>query len=160
MASAEYFKQTMAWIMEEIPEKRFRWDFHDYRKAQIEGALSRGDRRQADVIEKAYELGVRFDAWGECFDHAKWMEAYSHFSPDIHPDTVNMRERSLDEPLPWDQIDASVRKVFLQREWKKAVAERTTENCFTGKCFSCGVRIDDCGHWDTRSKEDAVAQHR
>ena len=49
-----------------------------------------------------------------------------------------LRERSTDEILPWDFIDAGVTKKFLIREWEQAKAETVTPNC-RQKCSGCGV---------------------
>jgi radical SAM-linked protein len=38
---------------------------HESRGSTLEGALARGDRRLADVIEHAYRQGARFDSWEE-----------------------------------------------------------------------------------------------
>ena len=53
-------------------------------------------------------------------------------------DFYTLRERDLDELLPWDFIDAGVTKEFLQREWKHATQEEVTPNCRM-KCSGCGA---------------------
>ncbi len=50
-----------------------------------------------------------------------------------------LRERSTDEILPWDFIDAGVTKEFLIREWKQAKGEVVTPNC-RQKYAGCGAR--------------------
>ena len=41
----------------------FSWN--DTRQSLLEAMLSRGDRRLGDVIQRAWQLGARFDAWNE-----------------------------------------------------------------------------------------------
>ena len=50
-----------------------------------------------------------------------------------------LRERSKDEILPWDFIDAGVKREFLWREWERARAGQVTPNCRSA-CQGCGAR--------------------
>jgi hypothetical protein len=47
----------------------------------LEAALSRGDRRLAEVIQRAWELGAGFDAWGDQFNQAAWTQAFAEVGP-------------------------------------------------------------------------------
>ena len=47
------------------PGIEFSWN--NPRETLLEAALSRGDRRLADVIQRAWELGAAFDGWGDQF---------------------------------------------------------------------------------------------
>src|SRR4029079_5591254 len=38
---------------------------HDATTSVLEGVLARGDRSLADVVERAYDHGARFDSWEE-----------------------------------------------------------------------------------------------
>ena len=49
-----------------------------------------------------------------------------------------LRERSLDEILPWDFIDTGVSRRFLECEWQRAKDGVVTENC-RQKCSACGA---------------------
>ena len=102
----------------------------------VEGFLARGDRRCSKVILKAYEKGALYDAWSESFHYDIWKEAFKETGVDI--EFYTLRERSTDEILPWDFIDAGVTKKFLIREWEQAKAETVTPNC-RQKCSGCGV---------------------
>ena len=53
---------------------RLRWN--DAEESLFEGFLSRGDRRLAAVVEKAWRKGARFDAWAEHFKQNAWNEAW------------------------------------------------------------------------------------
>ena len=52
----------------------------------------------------------------------------------------NLRQRDLDEILPWDFINIGVSKNFLKREWENALAGKVTPNCHQ-KCSGCGAAI-------------------
>ena len=51
-----------------------------------------------------------------------------------------LRERSLDEILPWDFIDTGVTKDYMRREYANALAEKVTPNC-KEKCSGCGAAV-------------------
>jgi hypothetical protein len=78
-----------------------------------------------------------YDAWSEYFHFDKWQQAFEETGVDL--DFYTLRERPLDEILPWDFIDAGVTKDFLIREWKQAKGETVTPNC-RQKCSGCGAR--------------------
>ncbi len=118
--------------------KSLKYNYHEADLSVLEGVLARGDRRVAPVIEEAYRRGAMFDSWGENFDNELWMAAFDACGVD--PDFYTFRDRSLDEKLPWDFIDAGVTKEFLQREWKRATEETVTPNCRQG-CAGCGARV-------------------
>jgi radical SAM-linked protein len=88
------------------------------------------------VIERAVELGCRFDGWREHFRYELWLQAMA----DCGLDPIwYLRERQLDEILPWEHIDAGLDKDFLLRELYAARAEQATADCRTGPCSQCGV---------------------
>ena len=70
------------------------------------------------MLELAYRKGALFDAWSEYFRYDLWMEAFEELN--IDPEFYTLRQRPLDELLPWDFINAGVTKKFLQKEWKAA----------------------------------------
>ena len=76
------------------------------------------------------------DSWGEHFNFERWMEAFK--SKGLDPAFYANRERGLDEVNPWDHLDYGVNKEFLVREYKTALAEKTTPNC-REKCAGCGA---------------------
>jgi radical SAM family uncharacterized protein len=116
---------------------RMKW--HEPREAQIECALSRGDRRMGRVLHAAWRSGVRFDGWTEHFRYDLWMRA---FESEGIPKETYLRAYDLDEILPWDVLDISIKKRFLQIELIKAKKEMRTEDCKWGHCYACGVPGD------------------
>jgi radical SAM family uncharacterized protein/radical SAM-linked protein len=113
---------------------RMKW--HEPREAEIECALSRGDRRMARVLHTAWKSGVRFDGWTEHFRYDLWTRA---FEAEGIPKASYLRAYDIDEILPWDVLDVSITKRFLQIELIKAKKEWRTEDCKWGHCYACGV---------------------
>ena len=124
-------------IRAQLNQKSIKYNWHEPDVTTLEGFLARGDRRASEVILKAYEKGALYDAWSESFRYDIWKEAFAETGIDI--EFYTLRERSTDELLPWDFIDAGVTKEFLIREWKQAKGEVVTPNC-RQKCAGCGAR--------------------
>ena len=76
------------------------------REAYLQALLARGDRRIADVVERAAALD------------GDWRTAIREWPGD--PDHYTLRERRLDEVFPWDHLDVGVKKAGLVREWERA----------------------------------------
>lgn len=123
-------------VKNQLNRKSLKYNWHEADVTVLEGILARGDRRVAPALVRAYEKGCLFDAWSDFFDNEKWMEAFEETGVD--PDFYTLRERSLDELLPWDFIDVGVTKQFLVREYETALSETVTPNCRM-KCSGCGV---------------------
>ena len=123
-------------VRAQLNQRSIRYNWHEPDVTALEGFLARGDRRCADVILKAYEKGALYDAWTENFDYDIWKEAMAECGVDMT--FYTLRERSLDEILPWDFIDTGVSRKFLEREWQRAKEGVVTENC-RQKCSACGA---------------------
>ena len=119
-----------------ITTKKISLSYHDSATSFLEGAFARGDRRMSAVIEKAYEMGCKFDGWTECFEPEKWYEAFKECG--LSPEFYANRTREYDEVTPWEHIDVGVTKDFLVKENKVAHENRTTPNC-REKCSNCGA---------------------
>ena len=132
----EKAKVVKSEIRAQVNQRSIRYSWHEPDVTILEGFLARGDRRCAQVILKAYEKGAIYDAWSESFDYNIWKEAFAETNTDI--DFYTLRERSTDEILPWDFIDAGVTKKFLIHEWEQAKKEPVTPNC-RQKCSGCGA---------------------
>ena len=110
--------------------------YHAPDVSYIEAVFARGDRRLADALERAYRLGCKMDGWSDQFKYEAWLQAFK--DTNVDPDFYACRERSLDEILPWDHLDAGITKDFLKREWDRAQRGETTRDCRKG-CVGCGV---------------------
>lgn len=117
---------------------QFKW--HEAELSVLEGVFARGDRRVADVLERAYRAGARFDGWREHFRKDVWERAFEGI-----PDGMEafLRARDLDEVLPWDHLDMKILKTFLLRERKAAYGRAYTPECrpdfSDARCSACGT---------------------
>ena len=123
-------------VREQLNHKSIKYNWHEADMTLLEGVLSRGDRRVGQALLKVYEKGGIFDAWSECFDYQRWVDAFEECGVDM--DFYTLRERDIDEIFPWDFVDVGVTKQFLKREWQNAQDEKVTPNCRM-KCSGCGA---------------------
>ncbi len=109
------------------------------REAALESLLSRGGRNLSETIERAHDLGAVFDGWNDLLDLDAWRTAIDETGVDME---TELGERQLGDTLPWDVIDAGVRKGYLKAEWRRALKEDQTEDCKWGHCYRCGIPGD------------------
>jgi radical SAM family uncharacterized protein/radical SAM-linked protein len=137
---------------------------HDNTQSHLEAIFARGDRACADLLERAFRLGCRFDGWDDALRADLWESAIaeervaSGFDPERYLGCFGEQSR-----LPWDHIDTGVEVDFLRAEYEKALAHRLSAPC--GKaaqrllhssdvagavaaaaeklvCYDCGVACD------------------
>ncbi len=141
------------------PHRRVKLRTHDSQGSVIEGILARGDRRLAEVIERAWRAGARFDSWDEQLKLELWQEALAHFAVDS---TKYLSTLPVTARLPWSHVDVGLEEGFLAREYRRALKDRLSPPC--GKiagafihatnledaaaetkklvCYDCGVACD------------------
>jgi radical SAM superfamily enzyme YgiQ (UPF0313 family) len=96
------------------------------RIAHEQALFSSGDRRIARVIEAASRQG------GDL--HAALRET------GIDPAFYTSRQRSYEEFLPWEIVDAGLSRDFMQKEHERAHVARSTAPCpSVDQCTRCGV---------------------
>lgn len=137
----EYVSRAMTvkrTFREQLNQKSMKYNWHDAEVTVLEGAFARGDRRISAVILAAYQDGCIYDSWSDHFHYDQWMRAFECTGIDM--DFYTLRERSLEELLPWDFIDIGVTKDFLKREWERAIAGEVTPNC-RERCSGCGAAV-------------------
>jgi radical SAM-linked protein len=136
---------------------------HENHQSHLEGIFSRGDRACADLLERAYRLGCRFDGWDEALRMDLWDQAIDEerargFTPERYLGTLPVSGR-----VPWDHLDMGLEDGFLAREYRLALKGRLSPPC--GKpykqllhhtnvaaaeagarqklvCFDCGIACD------------------
>lgn len=116
-------------------ERRLTLKIHEREISYLEGIISRGDERIADVIKRAWELGAKFDGWREHFRFDLWKKAMLDCGID---EEYYMGARDLDAKLPWDFIDCGVSKEYMMEERENAIKEVLTRDCRNG-CTNCGA---------------------
>lgn len=109
--------------LKKVPNVRVNADIA--RWAYIQGILSRGDRKVADILSLAHANG------------GNWAQTLK--TVPTNPNFYVLRQRGADEVFPWDFIDHGVRKSFLWQEYRRALRGRTTPECRVETCHACGV---------------------
>ncbi len=123
-------------LLSKLRSRAIKFGRHDPAETFLEGLVSRADRRAADLIEAAFRNGCRFDAWGEHLNLDGWKLAIEQTNYDVKD---AMRERQLDERLPWDHIDVMIPKTWFQEDWARALELKHAQDCRHKRCHKCGV---------------------
>jgi radical SAM family uncharacterized protein len=153
--SEEQLNAKIELLRERLRRKEVRLSWNEPKLSQLEAAMSRGDRRLARVIHRAWQLGNNFDGWSEHFNYENWLRAFQESG--LEPGFYAQRELSLDEPLPWAHIDIGVTQAFLKREFKTALKNQETPDCRYRDCSACGLQRH---HPACRQKYAALRQAR
>jgi radical SAM family uncharacterized protein/radical SAM-linked protein len=164
MDTEEETARKQALLAESAKKLRVELKMHENHQSHLEGIFSRGDRACADVLERAFRLGCRFDGWDDVLRLELWDQAIDEarasagFDPDRYLGTIPVTAR-----LPWDHIDIALEPDFLVKEYRKALKDRLSPPC--GKpykqllhhnnvaaaeqgtaqklvCYDCGVACD------------------
>jgi radical SAM family uncharacterized protein len=136
LASSRSIREKQALLRRELRGRGLKLDYNDPEASLLEAVLARGDRRLSDVVQRAWELGARFDAWDDQRDFSAWMRAFAKAGLD--PDFYAYRERSADERLPWEVVSTGVKKRFLWRDYERSQRRETLPNC-QDRCHACGI---------------------
>ena len=136
----ESIKRKMKYLKEIFRKKRFEFKGHREDMSFLEAVFARGDERLAPLIEKAWSLGCRLDAWGETFDFQKWTQAMEETG--INAAAYAEKTYGTDERLPWDIIDTGVNKDFLCKEYQRAITGEKTSDC-RKVCHACGLKCEE-----------------
>jgi radical SAM-linked protein len=139
-AGVNELRRRIGWLKQRFRRIRgARLTWSDPEEAALESLLSRGNRGLGAAIERAHDLGAVFDGWTDYINLDAWRRALDDIGIDVDHE---LGERALSDTLPWDLIDAGVRKGFLKGEWRRAVREAETEDCKWGHCYRCGIPGD------------------
>ena len=125
-----YLKNKLNW-------RNISFSYPDINRSYLEAVFARGDRRLGEVLERAYYLGCKFDAWREQFNFEAWQKAFAESG--LSMEFYANRVRKDDEILPWDHISCGVKKEYLLKEKEKALNGETTPDCRFDSCTSCGA---------------------
>ena len=112
------------------------YNWHDAEVSLVEAALARGDRRMGAVIHEVWRQGGRLESWSEYFSLQRWLDAFRTCGLD--PEFYALRERPLDEVLPWDHMDMGVTRRHYERERDRAYQSRLSPDCRKA-CSACGA---------------------
>jgi radical SAM family uncharacterized protein len=137
MAPREQLRLKQSYIRRAMPRQQIKLSLHDPMTSMLEGAISRGGRDTARVIERAWRGGARFDAWNELYREEVWFAAFE--SEGMTLDGEAERTYAEFEPLPWDHIRSGLSKEFLLDELWQSRAEAITGDCRWDGCTDCGA---------------------
>jgi len=116
MIGLEKMREKQEYLRARIKNRNLKVSFHNTLMSFLEGVFARGDRKLSRVISCAFKKGCRFDGWDEHFKFGLWQEAFQECN--IEPGAY-LRERFVEESLPWDFLDIGISKDLLQEEYKK-----------------------------------------
>ncbi len=136
MEDEAVIQAQVARLQQELRGPGIHFTWNNPEETLVEAFLTRGDRRLADVIERAWQLGAKLEGWGEWFNFAAWQQAFADYG--LEMDWYARRERPLDELLPWEHISAGLKKDFLMQEYLHTYQGAVVDDC-REHCFSCGI---------------------
>lgn len=119
-----------------LRDRAIKLSWTDPEETFLEAWLSRGDRRLAEVIARAWRRGARFDAWQDQRRMDAWQAAFAECGLD--PAFYTHRPRYAEEVFPWDHISVGIRKPVLWQEYRLSQQEMTRADCRQG-CYACGI---------------------
>jgi radical SAM family uncharacterized protein/radical SAM-linked protein len=123
-------------LKERLPGKNCNLRYHSPRQSFLEGVFARGDRRLAELTERAWQDGARLDGWDEHFDLSRWQNAAERCGLDL---ADYLRARPTDEIQPWHHLATGVDQQFLLDELEKGKNEIYTPDCRYHACQKCGL---------------------
>jgi radical SAM-linked protein len=127
-------------IRDALKKQGHKVSVHDPFTALVEGLIARGDEDAGRIIEQAYNLGCRLDAWSEHFQEEIWRGIFREHHEYIERITG---ARNIGERLDWDIISSNVSKKYIAQEMEKAEKYRTDDvSCMQNCTEPCGV----CGN--------------
>ncbi len=124
-------------LVDSVRSRQVRVHYHDASTSLIEAALSRAGRDLTPVIVGAWRRGARFDAWTEQFSLERWLDAAEEAGVDLR--RIATEPFELSWRLPWEHVSPGESRGFLEREWRRALAGKTTEDCTRASCTGCGI---------------------
>lgn len=123
-------------LKKNLRDKRIQLRWGDPRQSFLEGIMSRGDRRLAQLIVAAWRNGARLEAWSDHMNIDIWRQAAASLGLELEH---YLRRRAFDEPLPWSHLDVGLDPGFFRQELEKGLAEGYTPDCRYNGCQQCGL---------------------
>jgi radical SAM family uncharacterized protein len=126
MQTREYFQWAHQYMRRRLKIRSVRLNCHPVETSLLEGLLSRGDRRLAEVVELAWRRGARLDSWSERLDADLWWKALA----DVGQGRAGMdfaslvhRASAIGDRLPWDHINVKKGRTYLEKEQLRSVVQ-------------------------------------
>ncbi|MBN1993923.1 MAG: radical SAM protein [Anaerolineae bacterium] len=93
--------------------------------AAVEGVLARGDRRLGRVLARMKQTSLR-----------EWQRA---LNAEGLSQADYLRERSLEEALPWEVVNTGVRQAFFTWDLRRALRNNLSPACPPAGCLKCNA---------------------
>jgi radical SAM family uncharacterized protein/radical SAM-linked protein len=124
----------------------------------LEGVLCRGDASLAEAIERAVDLGARFDGWSDRYRPDVWEAALKDVDVPRLLAAIPYGAR-----VPWDHVSAGVDESYLREELSRARQGVLTEPCGRfadgdGDRFVCGHCGAACKRGELPIRMPRIAQ--
>lgn len=132
----EESRRKIQLLKKNMPKKGCNLKWHSPEQSFMEGVFSRGDRNLLNLLIEAWQQGARLDGWSEHFNFHTWLNAAKSCSIDMNH---YLRERDINEVLPWQHLKTGVTLQFLKDELQRATTELYTPDCRYHECQQCGV---------------------
>ena len=107
-------------------------NFESLRQAKHHALLSLGDRKTADILETAEQIG-----WTRALKTNK-----DYCDQVIYKEKPRPTEKGPNIPLPWDILRHRVSDKFLAKEFEKATQEKESPACPMKACNRCQICIN------------------
>jgi radical SAM superfamily enzyme YgiQ (UPF0313 family) len=134
--TVEQIRAKQELLMRELRGSAFKLSWTSPEDTQLEGWLSRGDRRMAEVVYAAWKNGTKFDAWQDQRRFEAWTSAFA--AQNLDASFYTHRPRRVDEVFPWEHISDAVRKKYLYQDYQRSLKVETRVYC-REDCDACGI---------------------
>jgi radical SAM superfamily enzyme YgiQ (UPF0313 family) len=121
MQTREYLRWAGQYMKQRCRIRSVAVKQHDIELSQLEGILTRGDRRVALALEAAWRRGCRMDGWRECFKPEVWWQTFADLGIDVA--WYSQRNRPMSELLPWDHVNVKKGREYLEKEQTRSVVQ-------------------------------------
>ncbi len=121
MQRREYFHWAHQYLKRRVKIRSVQVKCHHVETSLLEGLLSRGDRRVAQVVELAWRRGARLDSWSENLNPELWWQTLRDCGLDF--DQVVHRPAEIGDRLPWDHINVKKGRTYLEKEHDRSVVQ-------------------------------------
>jgi len=129
-------REKIDFIVDKIRSKKVKISWRNPDIALVEGMIARGDRRVAQVIKRAWQLGANLEGWSEFFDFSRYKTAMEEAGLSFEQFTAGY---ATDQALPWDHIDKGIPKKFLLTDYQRALEQTSLDDCRFSLCNKCGL---------------------
>jgi radical SAM family uncharacterized protein len=144
LADRETVERRQKILQDGLHGRGLELSWNHYEDTWLEALLTRGDRRLSAVIERAWRLGARFDAWNDWRDMDAWRQGLTEtvipgFDTSKEAEAYYLyRRRDEADAFPWDHLHSGVERRFLLEDLRRSREGERLPDCREG-CHGCGI---------------------